>query len=194
MLFMGQEFMASAPFLYFADHEVDLANLVRDGRWEYLRLFPRVAGIQDGQRLPDPSDRTTFERSKLDWEECRRHDAAVELHSDLLRLRKSDPTFARQDADHLHGAVIGQEAFLLRWLYATGDDRLLIVNLGRDFRAFPAAEPLLAPPRGTNWSLLWASDDLQYGGSGAALLDTTNWFIPGHAAVVLRPVESSREK
>jgi maltooligosyltrehalose trehalohydrolase len=86
----------------------------------------------------------------------------------------------------LHGAVIGQEAFLLRWLYGTADDRLLIVNLGRDVRWRPAAEPLVAPPRGMNWELLWASDDPAYGGSGAALLDTKNWFIPGHAAVVLR--------
>jgi maltooligosyltrehalose trehalohydrolase len=189
MLFMGQEFMASAPFLYFADQEVDIAALVRDGRREFLRQFARVAGIMDENLLSDPSDPSTFERSKIDWNECDRNSAALDLHRDLIRLRKEDSTFARQDAKNLHGAVIGPEAFLLRWLYNTPDDRLLLVNLGRDFRWFPAAEPLLAPPVGMNWKLLWSSDEPKYGGSGTALLNTRQWQIPGHAAIVLTTTE-----
>ena len=71
---------------------------------------------------------------------------------------------------------------------ALGDlhDRLLVVNLGREQWLDPAPEPLLAPPRGKAWQLLWSSEDPRYGGSGTPPLDTEEgWRIPGHAAVVL---------
>lgn len=192
MLFMGQEFAASAPFLYFADHEVDLARLVREGRWEFLRRFPRIAGREGSTAsLPDPSDRTTFEASKLNWDERKSHSADWELHRDLLKLRRADPVFSRQDKASLHGTVIGAESFLLRWFDPEHNDRLMIVNLGRDTRWLPAAEPLIAAPSGTRWELLFSSDDESYGGSGTAMLNTRDWHLPGHATMVLAP--SSRE-
>ncbi len=186
LLFMGQEFSASSPFPFFADHEVDLAKLVRDGRWEFLRSFPRAAGCAAKSQLPDPADRATFEAAKLDWSERQRHGEALRLHQDLLALRRDDPTFAQQDAEMLEGAVLGSEAFLLRWYSGDGNDRLLLVNLGRDLHWRPAAEPLLAPPLGRDWKLLWSSEDPCYGGSGTALLQTQDWIVPGHTAVVLQ--------
>lgn len=73
---------------------------------------------------------------------------------------------------------------------ATGDrfrgDRLLILNLGTDLRLAP--EPLLAPPQGMRWAVLWSSEDPCYGGNGTPPLETDeHWYIPGHAAVVLTP-------
>ncbi|HYO23359.1 MAG TPA: malto-oligosyltrehalose trehalohydrolase [Lacipirellulaceae bacterium] len=192
MLFMGQEFAASNPFLYFADHEVDIATLVREGRWEFLRAFPRTASFELGG-LPDPAERRTFERSKLDWSEAERNAETLLLHRDLLHLRRADAVFARQDAGMLQGAVIGPEAFLLRWCDPQQNDRLLLVNLGRDFHWRPLAEPLSAPPAGRKWALLWSSDDPRYGGSGAAELDCRQWFVPGHAAVVLHPGDVSED-
>ena len=48
--------------------------------------------------------------------------------------------------------------------------------------------PLLAPPAGQQWAILWSSEDPRYGGLGTPPLDTTEgWKIPGHAAVVLQP-------
>jgi maltooligosyltrehalose trehalohydrolase len=186
MLFMGQEFAASNPFLYFADHEVDIAALVREGRWEFLRCFPRTASFEL-LGLPDPSERSTFERSKLDWAEAERHGETMLLHRDLLRIRKGDPIFSRQDARMIEGAVMGSEAFVLRWCDDHYDDRLMLVNLGRDFDWRPVAEPLMAAPPGRTWELMWASDDPRYGGSGAAMLNTKQWSVPGHAALVMRP-------
>ncbi len=189
MLFMGQEFGATTPFRYFADHEVELAELVRKGRWEGLRQFPRIAGWEGGStNLPDPADQTTFEASKLNWSELDRKQADWLLHRDLLQLRKSDSVFAAQDKSMLQGAVISSECFLLRWHTRTQDDRLMFVNLGRDFRWYPATEPLIAAPLGSRWQLKFSSDDQIYGGSGTALLDTRNWHLPGHAAIVLAPV------
>jgi maltooligosyltrehalose trehalohydrolase len=76
-------------------------------------------------------------------------------------------------------------------LRAFGDeeDRLIVMNLGLDMHLNPAPEPLLAPPDGCEWNILFSTESPEYGGSGTAPLDTDeNWRIPGHAAVVLKPV------
>jgi maltooligosyltrehalose trehalohydrolase len=192
MLFMGQEFAATNPFLYFADHEVDIAALVREGRWEFLRCFPRTASFEL-LGLPDPALRESFERSKLDWAEAERNLETLLLHRDLLRLRKHDAIFSRQDATMIEGAVIGPDAFLLRWCDDAYDDRLMLVNLGRDFDWRPVAEPLMAAPPERRWELLWASDDPRYGGSGAAGLNVKQWSVPGHSAIVLHPASIRKD-
>ncbi len=88
----------------------------------------------------------------------------------------------------MHGAVLGHEALALRFFGDAGDDRLLIVNMGRDIPLSIMTEPLLVPPNDADWVLLWASEDPRYGGSGAGVLDTQHWYFPGHAAVVLKPL------
>jgi maltooligosyltrehalose trehalohydrolase len=80
--------------------------------------------------------------------------------------------------------VIGAEAFLLRWLSDNGDDRLMLVNLGRDLDWNSVAEPLVAPPILREWQLLWSSEDPCYGGMGTPHFDNKHWRIPGHTAVV----------
>ncbi len=85
--------------------------------------------------------------------------------------------------------MLDANAFVLRYFGDAGDDRLLLVNLGRDLRLDPAPEPLLAPPEGQSWTILWSSDDIRYGGCGTPALEgDCNWQIPGEAAVVMRPV------
>ncbi len=187
MLFQGQEFSATAPFLFFADHEVDLANLVRDGRQEALRQFRSLSGPDVEHFFADPCDIKTFERSKIDWSERVTHTEALALHRDLLRLRREDAVFSAQRSDRLHGAVLAEEAFILRFFGDDGDDRLLLVNLGRDLDYTPITEPLVARPRDRDWRLLWSSEDPRYGGSGTGLLDMTRLVLPGHSALVLAP-------
>ena len=110
------------------------------------------------------------------------------MHRDLLRLRREDEVFSRQQPRGLDGAVLGPEAFVLRFFGDGGDDRLLLVNFGRDLNLNPAPEPLLAPPEGRLWKVLWSSEDCRYGGSGTPPLETKlNWLIPGHAAVAMAP-------
>jgi maltooligosyltrehalose trehalohydrolase len=187
LLFQGQEFAASSPFLYFADLPAELAKVVRAGRAAFLAQFPSLAAPESQAALPDPADRLTFERSKLDWSERTRHGAAHALHVDLLRLRREDPTLGAH-ASGIDGAVIGPDALVLRFFGRGGDvnDRLLLVNLGRDLTLGSMAEPLLAPPLGARWQLLWSSEAIRYGGSGTPDLDPAEaWRLPGHAAVVL---------
>ena len=88
----------------------------------------------------------------------------------------------------LDGAVLGPEALVLRFFGENGDDRLLVVNFGLDLHLDPAPEPLLAPPEAVCWEIIWSSENPKYGGSGTPPADTLdNWYIPGHAAVVLGP-------
>jgi maltooligosyltrehalose trehalohydrolase len=186
MLFQGQEFGASTPFLYFADLPSELAKQMRSGRAEFLAQFPSLASTDAQAALPDPADRLTFERCKLDLAERQRHAPAYALHVDLLRLRREDPVFRAQGAGGLEGAVLGPEALALRFFGAGADpeDRLLCLNLGRDL-AVGGAEPLLAPPPGENWALLWSSEAARYGGAGTPDLDPGGTCVlPGHAALV----------
>jgi maltooligosyltrehalose trehalohydrolase len=187
MLFQGQEFAASSPFLYFADLPPELAKLTRAGRAEFLAQFPSLAGAEAQAALADPVSRLTFERSKLDLTERARHGDAYALHVDLLRLRREDPVFQTQGAAGVDGAVLGPEALALRFVDPDPDqhDRLLCLNLGRDLTLPAVAEPLLAPPEGARWTLLWSSEAVRYGGSGTPELDpAAGWFLPGHAALV----------
>lgn len=187
MLFQGQEFSASSPFLYFADHKPDLARLVARGRAEFLAQFPGLATEEAQAALAPPHADDTVARSTLDPAERERHQAAVALHRDLLRLRREDAVFSGRARGAVDGAVLGPEAFVLRFFGTqTGDDRLLLVNLGRDLPLAALSDPLLAPPAGTVWRTVWSSEALAYGGGGAVPLpDDGLWTLPGHAAVAL---------
>jgi maltooligosyltrehalose trehalohydrolase len=188
MLFQGQEFWASTPFLYFADHKPELGRLVRKGREEFLSQFPSVASEEMSERLADPRSPETFEACRLDWGEFERNAEAVALHRDLLSLRRDDPAFARQQHHALDGAVLGPEAFVLRFFGEHDDDRLLIVNLGPDLYLRSIPDPLVAPPEGHLWQVRWSSEHPVYGGGGTPPIETDEgWHLPGHAAVVMAP-------
>ena len=192
MLFQGQEFGASNPFLFFADHTPQLNREIRQGRAEFLAQFPSLATPDVQERLADPGDPATFERCKLDHSERRTHPEIYQLHCDLLKLRREDPVFRLQQRGVVDGAVLSSHAFLLRFFGDQCDDRLLVVNLGIDLHLNPAPEPLLAPPVNSEWSTLWSSEDPKYGGNGTPPLDTRrNWRIPGLAAVFLKPIPAT---
>ncbi|HTB59876.1 MAG TPA: malto-oligosyltrehalose trehalohydrolase [Polyangia bacterium] len=187
MLFQGQEFGSTRPFVYFADHDAELARAVAKGRRAFLAQFPSLADPDVQQRIPDPAAPQTFTSCKLDWNERDRHRPVWDLHRDLLRLRREDPAFAAQDLTRLSTAVLGAEAMLLRYRCASGD-RLVLVNLGTDLHLDVAPEPLLAPPLGARWRTLWSSEDPRYGGRGTAAVEVDDGFhLPGHATVVLAP-------
>ncbi|HVX60085.1 MAG TPA: DUF3459 domain-containing protein, partial [Pirellulales bacterium] len=186
LFFQGQEFWSSAPFLFFADHHPELAELVRKGRNEFLREFHSLSGSDCEAYLADPGAWETFQRCKLDFGERQRHAEIYRMHRELLRLRRDDPVFAAQNGERIEGAVLGAETFVLRYLGGGDGDRLLLVNLGRSFECNPASEPLLAPPDNCVWKLMFSSDDPRYGGAGTALPDETRWLAPSHAALAFR--------
>jgi maltooligosyltrehalose trehalohydrolase len=195
MIFQGQEFAATSPFLYFADHDPEVAAKVRDGRREFMSQFPSVAHAEIDETLPDPSARETFERCKLDPSERERHREAMALHASLIQLRLSDGTFYGQGRWGFDGAVLAPQAFALRYFGSPGSgpepgDRLILVNLGAQLNLTTLPEPLLAPPLGYHWVVMWSSEDPQYGGSGTPdIVTRTHWLLPGESAIVLHPAQ-----
>jgi maltooligosyltrehalose trehalohydrolase len=190
MLFQGEEFAATAPFLFFADHGGEIGEAVRKGRREFLAQFRSLAQPAWDERLPDPRDVGTFRRCQLDHEEREKepHRQAWVMHRDLLRLRREDPVLRAQGAHGLDGAVVGPDAFVLRFFAPDGVDRLLAVNLGRDLHLDPAPEPLLAPPLARRWRVRWSSEDPAYGGLGTFPPDSgDNWRLAAESALLLEP-------
>ncbi|MEP6709990.1 MAG: malto-oligosyltrehalose trehalohydrolase [Verrucomicrobiota bacterium] len=189
MLFQGQEFGASSPFVYFTDMTGDLREKIRKGRFKFLTQFPSMAGEEIQKQLPVPSDPEVFSRCKLDFSEREKNKQFYDLHSDLLRLRREDARFSEQKLRGLDGAVLGAASFVLRYFGTDGDDRLLAINLGKLFPFEPAPEPLLAPPLGFRWQILWTTESPRYGGIGAAeVVSEERWLLPAEAAVALHPV------
>jgi maltooligosyltrehalose trehalohydrolase len=194
MLFQGQEFGATTPFLFFADHNEGLRPLVQEGRIQFLAQFRNLAQPEMRACHPDPGDHATFERCKLNFSEREQHAGSYRLHKDLLRLRREDPVFRLQRRGGIDGAVLADEAFVLRYFGEGGGDRLLLVNFGRDLLLDPAPEPLLAPPEGQIWEVLWSSEAPEYGGCGTPPLEgADNWRVAGHAAVAMRPAQPGDE-
>jgi maltooligosyltrehalose trehalohydrolase len=188
MLFQGQEFAASTPFLYFADHNPELARIVAAGRSEFISQFPSIKAPESQQILPSPGDETTFRRCVLRFEDREKNAHVYRLHRDLLRLRREDPVLTRSHPRGVDGAVLAQDAFVLRFFAEHGEDRILLVNFGRDLKLSPVPEPLLAPPLEREWELQWSSENLLYGGNGVPELTTdATWILPSESALLLRP-------
>ena len=192
MLLQGQEFASSAPFHYFADHKPELAAQVRAGRAEFLDQWRSLSLRQ--LSYADPCAKETFDKCKLDFSERETHAGTYALHRDLLKLRKTEAVFARQD-HQLDGEILGPEAFAVRFFSQDyQDDRLLVVNLGTELHLNPSPMPLLGPPQNREWQVQWSSEDPKYGGIGTPPLDShLNWIVPAHAAVVLKPVARKSE-
>jgi maltooligosyltrehalose trehalohydrolase len=188
MLFQGQEFGATTPFLYFADHNPELAAAVRKGRAEFLQQFPSIATSAMVARLAVPDDEETFQRSKLDWTEFERHTDWRRFHVDLLALRRGDHAFSSSVSGDVDGAMLSAEAFALRYFHERPqEERLLIVNLGGDVEAASFPEPLIAPPADCQWIVHWSSEAPEYGGGGTpAVVGPAGWRIPARSAIVLR--------
>ncbi len=193
MLFQGQEFSASAPFLYFTDQKPELTESIRRGRKAFLAQFAAMQSAEAQEHLPDPADPESFAQCRLDWAERETHAEAVALHRDLLALRRGDAAFRAETRTAFDGAVLDEGAFVLRYFAERRDDRLLIVNFGNDLDFKPAPEPLLAPPRGRRWKTVWSSEAFAYGGAGEVELETAEgWVIPGNCAAVLAPVAGEK--
>jgi maltooligosyltrehalose trehalohydrolase len=186
MLFQGQEFGSSAPFLYFADPGHELADAVREGRRAFLAQFASLAAPEMQALIAAPSDPRTFARCKLNLSERATHAAAYTLHRDLLELRRTDPVFGSPDLE-VDGAVFGPSAFVLRFFGGAHGDRLLLVNLGADLRLTIVPQPLLAAPEDACWTVVWSSEDPRYGGGGTPPVETgERWIFPGQATVALK--------
>lgn len=178
MLFMGEEYGETNPFLYFVSHDdPGLADAVRRGRREEFASFG-----WDGE-VPDPVASATFERSRLDWAKRARapHDGILRLYRDLLRLRRDEPALRPgETAIETHVDPVAKWV-AIRLVPAVGDRELMgIFNFAEDEQVHV---PLRIPGR---WDLILTTDDVQYGGQGVATTDGVMLTLPTRGAGLFR--------
>ena len=131
LLFMGQEWATSSPFLYFTDHDPALGAQIRRGRREEFKGFLAFTEAAARERIPDPQALETFDASRLNWEERDEptHHGTLELYRELLALRRTDPVLSRATRQNLRVEARG-DVLLVRIEGAFGV-RLLLVNFGK---------------------------------------------------------------
>lgn len=186
LLWMGQEWAASSPFLYFTDHHPELGRLVTEGRRGEFAGFTAFSGTE----VPDPQAHETFLRSKLRWEERDQdpHRGVVQLYRDLLELRRRAAALRARGRESFTVVSLSETALALRRGEAPGNEAVLVVvNLCGDVRLHLAAQPETAAPAGRRWQLLLTSEDARYGGQAGVQFDASGESVamPGPGAVVL---------
>lgn len=194
MFFQGQEYGSTRHFVYFCDHESGLCSNIRTGRTQFLSQFESIAKLENAEEaIADPGKEDTFLSSKL-MAEDRETEEAKQLQAmfaDLLRIRREDPVINDQCKGCLDGAVLSEDAFILRYFAKDQSvgDRMVVTNFGRFLELVHLPEPLLAPPAGMEWEMVWNSEHLEYGGSGAMNPVAQNgWHVAEEATILLRAV------
>ncbi|MDQ3201980.1 MAG: malto-oligosyltrehalose trehalohydrolase [Pseudomonadota bacterium] len=127
LMFMGDEFAAEQPFLFFTSHHGELAELVREGRRNEFSAFSAFADPEKRERIPDPNARETFEASRPDLRE--RPSASHDLYRQLLQLRREHIVPHLTDAEALGADVLGIGAVSARWRLANGSELRIDLNL-----------------------------------------------------------------
>jgi len=132
LIFQGEEWAASSPFLYFADHDdPEMARLVSEGR---KREFAAVGW--DPLQVPDPEKAETFLRSRLNWQErtCGQHAEMLAWYRNLIQLRRANRALNQAETGHAHVTCDPK----LGWLEMGRGAIRVICNLGREARAIAA--------------------------------------------------------
>ena len=177
LLFMGEEYGETAPFLYFISHSDEpLIEAVRKGRAEEFAAFRWEGDI------PDPQDETTFRRSRIAYRlrEGGSHRTLLALHRELIMLRKDHPVLSRLSKEDMEVAAYEAERVLYvrRWKGAA--QTAAAFHFGEE----PVTVSLPVPPG--QWEKLVDSSDPRWGGNGGSIPDTIR--SKGETTFMLNPV------
>jgi malto-oligosyltrehalose trehalohydrolase len=175
LLFMGEEFGADTPFLFFCDFEKNLATAVTEGRRNEFARFAPFNDPARRERIPDPSADTTFEASRLNWAEVEQpgHAEWLRFYRNLLKLRRQQIvprliTGCTIDADY---ELRGDRGLTVRWKFPNrADDLILMANLGADSLS-------VSLPSDSN--VIYASDELSTDALAQGMLPPlwVVWFL-----------------
>jgi maltooligosyltrehalose trehalohydrolase len=130
LIFQGEEFAASTPFQYFADHDdPEMRKAVSEGRRREFAAFGWPSEV-----IPDPEKRETLERSKLNWDEVHegRHEEMLDWYTQLIHLRRNSPSLNDGDIGHLR-VKFDEER---RWLTMERGAMKVMCNLGSEAAEF----------------------------------------------------------
>ncbi|MBV9734553.1 MAG: malto-oligosyltrehalose trehalohydrolase [Acidisphaera sp.] len=134
MLFMGEEWGSERPFLFFTDHNPELAELVRKGRREEFKKFAAFSDPGKRERIPDPNAPETFDASVPDFDPASKSGTAetLALHRELLALRRQH-VIPRIPGARSAGAVpLGRSGVCARWTMSDGAVLIIAANLGAE--------------------------------------------------------------
>jgi malto-oligosyltrehalose trehalohydrolase len=140
MLFMGEEWGSRQPFLFFCDFHGELAEAVRRGRREEFKRFPEFADPATREVIPDPQDPTTFDRSKLRWDErfLPEHADTLRWYQRALAVRRSHIVPLIREIHHAgEWQSVGEGAVFVRWDCARDRELRLSANLSSKAHEFP---------------------------------------------------------
>ena len=134
LLFMGEEFGAETPFLFFCDFEKDLAAAVTAGRRNEFAHFARFRDPAEREPIPDPSSVTTFEASRLDWDVVvqPRYRDWLRFYRELMKLRCHHvmPRLSAACAVKSDYKVHGDRGLTVHWVFPDRSKLILLANLG----------------------------------------------------------------
>ncbi|MGA8090627.1 MAG: malto-oligosyltrehalose trehalohydrolase [Terracidiphilus sp.] len=123
MLFQGEEWAATSPFLYFADHrDRELAQQVSEGRKREFLAFG-----WEPSTIPDPENPATFDRSKLNWDELSEplHAETLDWYRKLIQLRRATPSLNNGEPGSLEVTYNEEQ----RWLSVIRAEIVIAINL-----------------------------------------------------------------
>ncbi len=162
LLFMGQEWAASSPFLYFTDHEPELGRRVREGRHRDFRTYRAFQAPGAPDRIPDPQAESTFVSSRLDWSEIahKSHASIWRLHRDGIALRRSEPVLRAFDWCSFRAVAPDEDSIVLRYDH----DRDLVIVACRLRGCGPVIVPdgLIGEVRDVVPEAIWTTEDEDY--------------------------------
>lgn len=140
LLFMGEEWGSSQPFLFFTDHHGELAAAVREGRRNEFREFALFADETQRERIPDPNAPATFTRCCPDPDEASqpKHRAWLEYYRHLLSLRHRYIIPRLKGARSTQVQVLADKAVSASWTMADGARLRIDLNLSDDACDLPA--------------------------------------------------------
>jgi maltooligosyltrehalose trehalohydrolase len=164
LLFMGEEWAASTPFQFFVDFESepDLAKAVRDGRRGEFKRFKAFSDPEMSQKIPDPTDRSTFEHSRIEWSEIdgSPHREVLSQTRHLLDLRRTEIVpLLKSEYRGSHYTISPDKVLDVTWRFSQGTLRLL-ANFG---------DSTISAPSDMDGQVLWSSPDLDLSGKGLLL-------------------------
>jgi maltooligosyltrehalose trehalohydrolase len=131
LLFMGQEWAATSPFLFFTDHNEELGRRVTAGRREEFASFAAFADPARRARIPDPQAHSTFERSRVNWGELNavEHASTLRLYQRLLGLRATSAPLRNAARQTFDARALDDETIVIE--RRDGAERVwIVVRLG----------------------------------------------------------------
>jgi len=171
MLFMGQEWAASSPFLYFTHHHDELGKGVTEGRRKEFAEFSDFRDPEKRDRIPDPQALRSFADSKLIWAEVEQssYRETLALYRDFLRFRRTELSDRRRRRWRM--AQVSNTAIALRYRRGRAGDMLILVQLLANDSRIELESTLLQPKAGRTWRTGLSSNEQIYGGDRPAYFD-----------------------